>query len=223
MTSFVNDPVLIETLDRRSICEADARLIAEMIVAIWPKPGRTVETQTADLVAQWKNYDGPEAEYPRSFFIREGSSGIAHASAYPRTIRTRHGDKTVLALARVCTAPAARGRKLGDAVVRAAFNLVDRGTYPFASFKQPPPCARFMNGSERSRSTTGSSTRKLPTRKPTRSGPRCGCAILRPVIGQMTKSTCWVPGGDRHFGAERSADAEEFLSPVLPQIAAMRR
>lgn len=125
----------IETIDQRTISEENARSIAELLVAIWPKPGRTVETRTAEMLERWKDYDGPEAEYPRSFLVREGSRVIAHAEADPRTIRTQVGDLRVLALCRVCTDPAVRGRRLGQALVRAAFDLVDNGTYPFALFQ----------------------------------------------------------------------------------------
>ena len=125
----------IETVDRRTIREPDARAIAELLVAIWPKLGRTVESFTADILAQWKDYRGPEAEHPRSFLIRERGRVIAHSSGYPRTIGTLQGDMNVLALARVCTDPTVRGKKLGEAVVRAAFELVDDGTFPFSLFQ----------------------------------------------------------------------------------------
>jgi hypothetical protein len=125
----------IETIDHRTISIADARAIAELIVSIWPKPDRTVETFATNILAQWKDYRGPEEEHPRSFLIRENGRVVAHASAYPRTIGTSKGDITVLALARVCTDPSVRGRKLGDAVVRQTFELVDRGTFPFALFQ----------------------------------------------------------------------------------------
>jgi predicted N-acetyltransferase YhbS len=125
----------IETIDRRTIGEADARQIAELIVSIWPKPDRTVDKFTAEIVDQWKDYRGPENEHPRSFLIRDGGRLVAHSSVYPRTIGTLKGEITVLALARVCTDPAVRGRSLGDAVVRASFELVDRGPFPFALFQ----------------------------------------------------------------------------------------
>lgn len=125
----------IETLDHRTICEADARAIGELLVAIWPKPGRTVETRTAEILSQWTNYRGPENEYPRSFLVRDAGRVIAHAQADPRIVHTNTADLKVLALCRVCTNPAVRGQKLGQAVVEAAFNLVDNGTYPFALFQ----------------------------------------------------------------------------------------
>ena len=125
----------IETLDRRTITESDARAIAELLVAIWPKLGRTVESRTEEMLYQWKNYSGPETEHARSFVVREGDRVVAHAGIEPRTIGTSEGDITVLALARVCTDPAVRGRKLGQAVVRAAFDLVGDGSFPFALFQ----------------------------------------------------------------------------------------
>jgi predicted N-acetyltransferase YhbS len=125
----------VETLDRRNLSPADARAIAELVVSIWPKPGRTVETMAAEMLTQWRDYRGPERQHPRSFIIREAGRVIAHASFDPRMIGTPADAMTVLALARVCTNPAARGRKLGQAVVRAAFNLVDDGSFPFSLFQ----------------------------------------------------------------------------------------
>jgi GNAT superfamily N-acetyltransferase len=133
----------IETIDRRTISEADARAIAELIVSIWPKPDRTVDNFTADMLTQWSNYQGPKDQHPRSVAIREAGRVMAHASAYPRTIGTRQGDMTVLALARVCTDPAVRGKRYGDAVVRAAFALVDETVFPFALFQTTPQVRPF--------------------------------------------------------------------------------
>jgi predicted GNAT family N-acyltransferase len=133
----------IETIDRRTISTADARVIAELIVSIWPKPGRTVDTFTDEIEVQWKDYRGPEDQHPRSFLIREGGRVVAHSSAYPRTIVTLKGEITVLALARVCTDPSVRGRKFGDAVVRAAFELVDQCTFPFSLFQTSTDVRRF--------------------------------------------------------------------------------
>jgi predicted GNAT family N-acyltransferase len=133
----------IENIDRRTIGEADARAIAQLIVSIWPKPDRTVDSFAADMLTQWKDYDGPEDQHPRSFLIRESGRIVAHASVYPRTIETVKGEITVLALARVCTDPSVRGRKLGDAVMRACFELVDRGQFRFSLFQTTPDVRAF--------------------------------------------------------------------------------
>jgi predicted N-acetyltransferase YhbS len=135
ISQATSDSPKIEIIDRRTIGEADARAIAELIVSIWPKLDRTVDTFTAEILKQWKDYRGPENKHPRSFLIREGGRVVAHASIYPRTIATSKGEITVLALARVCTDPVVRGRKLGDAIVRASFALIDQNQFPFALFQ----------------------------------------------------------------------------------------
>jgi predicted N-acetyltransferase YhbS len=125
----------VETLDRRALRDADARAISELVVSIWPKPGRTVESLATEMATQWRNYEGPEEQHPRSFVVREGDRVVAHASFDPRAISTENGEINVLALARVCTDPAARGRRLGQSVVQAAFELVDQGAFPFSLFQ----------------------------------------------------------------------------------------
>src|SRR3990170_3536820 len=91
----------VETLDRRRLTEPDARAIAELLCAVWPKPGRTVETRTEQLLAEWRHYAGPDAQHPRSIIIREQGRVIAHSGADPRTIGTLRGEITILALGRV--------------------------------------------------------------------------------------------------------------------------
>jgi predicted GNAT family N-acyltransferase len=133
----------IETIDLRTITETDAQAIATSFVAIWPKPGRTVETMTSSLLSQWRDYRGPDAQHPRAFVIREDGRVTAHAAAYPRVVGTAAGEMTLMALARVCTDPVARGRKLGQAVTKAALELVDNGPFPFALFQTNEQVAPF--------------------------------------------------------------------------------
>jgi predicted N-acetyltransferase YhbS len=125
----------IETLDCRTLTEPDARAISELLCAVWPKPGRTVDSRTVQLLSEWRDHSGPEEQHPRCFVVRESGRMIAHSGAYPRTIGTQEGELTILALARVCTDPAARGRQLGAAVVRETFKLVDDGTFPWSLFQ----------------------------------------------------------------------------------------
>lgn len=135
--------VKLESIDRRTMNESDARAIAELIVAVWPKPGRTVEFRMAQLVDPWRDYDGPEAQHPRSILVREGGRVIAHSGAEPRTIRTSQGEITVLALGKVCTDPAQRGRGLGLAVILETFRLVDDGTFRWSLFQTTPDVRPF--------------------------------------------------------------------------------
>lgn len=122
-----------ETLDRRRLTAADALPVAELLVQVWPR--RTLDERVAQLTQDWRDWRGPEAEFPRSVIIREGGRVVAHAAALPRSIGTSEGQVTILALAQVCTDPAERGRKLGQAVVRAVFDLVDHGPFRHSLFQ----------------------------------------------------------------------------------------
>lgn len=123
----------VETIDRRRMSENDLRAIAELLNCVFTK--RSLEVRMARLIADWPNYQGPEAMYPRSLVVREGDRIVAHAAALPRTIGTSEGEITVLALVHVCTHPDARGKKFGQAVVRAVFDLVDHGPYEHCLFQ----------------------------------------------------------------------------------------
>jgi predicted N-acetyltransferase YhbS len=123
----------VETLDRRTMTDADGRAVAALLVKVFPR--RTFEERLEQLVGQWRDWRGPEAEFPRSVIVRDGDRVIAHAAAWPRTIGTREGEMTILALAQVCSDPARRGEKLGQAVVRAVFDAVDHGPFPHSLFQ----------------------------------------------------------------------------------------
>lgn len=123
----------VETLDRRHISDADVRAIAELLNKVFTR--RSIEVRIARLIDDWPQYNGPEATFPRSLVIREDGRLVAHAAALPHTIGTSEGDLTVLGLVHVCTDPDARGQKLGQAVTRAAFDLVDHGPFSHALFQ----------------------------------------------------------------------------------------
>ncbi len=123
----------IETLDRRQLTEAEALPIAELLVKVFPK--RPLDERLARFLGQVRGYDGPEEFYPRSLIVRDGDRVVAHAAASPRTIGTSEGDMSIIALSLVATDPDCRGQKLGQAVVRAVFDLVDHGPYAFSLFQ----------------------------------------------------------------------------------------
>jgi predicted GNAT family N-acyltransferase len=123
----------VESLDRRTLSEGDARAVAELLVKVWPR--RTFDERVDILMNQWRDYRGPDAEFPRTLIIRENGRVIAHAAAMPRTIGTSQGDITILALASVCSDPEMRGRGLGEKVVRAAFDTVDHGPFAHSLFQ----------------------------------------------------------------------------------------
>jgi predicted N-acetyltransferase YhbS len=128
-----SDKMQVEILDRRQLSEAEARPVAELLVKVFPR--RSFDERLAKFMNDWRDYSGPEAEFPRSMIIRDGGRVLAHAAATPRTIGTSEGELTVVALARVATDPEVRGRRLGQAVVRAVFDLVDHGPFQHSLFQ----------------------------------------------------------------------------------------
>jgi predicted N-acetyltransferase YhbS len=125
----------VEILDARTLSDADARAIAELLVKVWPKPGKTVEFRQQQMLDMGRGYHGSDAQAPRSALIRENGRVIAHAALIPRTIGTTAGELTIAGLARVCTDPDCRGQGLGELVVRAIFDVVDDGSFSFAFFQ----------------------------------------------------------------------------------------
>jgi predicted GNAT family N-acyltransferase len=125
----------VEIIDARKLSDADARAIGELLVKVWPKPGKTVEFRQQQMLDMGHGYDGPDAQAPRSALIRENSRVIAHAALIPRTISTTAGEFNIAGLARVCTDPDYRGHGLGELVVKAIFDAVDDGAFRFALFQ----------------------------------------------------------------------------------------
>ena len=133
----------VETLDARNLAEADALAIAKLLVRVWPKLGKTVEFRRQQMLALGEGYEGPDHQAPRCFVIREEGRVIAHSTYFARSITTHAGPLTIAGLARVCSDPDCRGQKLGEQVVRAVFQLVDDGVFPFALFQTTPEVRPF--------------------------------------------------------------------------------
>ena len=133
----------VETLDARRLSKANAREIAELLVRVWPKPDKNVEFRLRQMLALGDGYDGPENQAPRCFVVRSSGRVIAHATFLPRTISTTAGLLTIAGLARVCSDPEYRGQKLGEKVVRAVFELIDQGAFPFSLFQTTPAIRPF--------------------------------------------------------------------------------
>ena len=151
-----------EILDRRHLTDAEARPMAELLAKVFTKR-RASTSGCALLMDNWRDYDGPEELYPRSVIIREGGRVVAHAAAAPRTIGTSEGDLTVLGLVHGRTDPDARGRKLGQTVVRAVFDLVDHGPYPHCAVSNVAQRAAVLR--EARRGAGHESNRQLARRR----------------------------------------------------------
>ncbi len=133
----------VESLDARTLSQADARAIAELLVRVWPESPKTVEIRQQQMLDMGHDYHGSDEQVPRSFLLRENGRVIAHSAIITRTIGTSQGELTIAGLARVCTDPGLRGRGLGVLVVRPVFDLVDQGAFAFSLFQTTPEVRPF--------------------------------------------------------------------------------
>ncbi len=133
----------VESLDARTLSQADARAIAELLVRVWAKSPKTVEIRQQQMLDMGRDYQGSDEQAPRSFLLRENDRVIAHSAIITRTIGTSQGELTIAGLARVCTDPDLRGRGLGALVVRPVFDLVDQGAFAFSLFQTTPEVRPF--------------------------------------------------------------------------------
>ena len=133
----------IETVLTRELTEADALAIGELLIEVWPKPGVTAADRAAVLRTNRGDIDAPDDIASQSLVMREGGRVVGHALVFPRTIDTVAGEMTIAALGSVCTHPELRGRRLGEALVRAAWRTVDSGRLPFSLFQTSDKASKF--------------------------------------------------------------------------------
>lgn len=136
----------LEIWDARYFTPYQARTIGELIHQTWPKPHLTAEDRAAQQTAIGRQYVGPARQAPRALVIVEDGRVVAHAAMVPRQARTEQGEPLLIGgLARVCTSPEVRGRGYGEAVVRAAFGLIDAGDFQFSLFQTNEQVAGFYD------------------------------------------------------------------------------
>jgi predicted N-acetyltransferase YhbS len=128
-------PPTVETWDSRTLSHEQALAIGELLVQVWPKPNVTAEDRAQQQLAFGRDYEGPDAQAPRSYVVLQDGRVVGHSLIFARTVRTMAGELTIAALARVCSDPNLRGQGLGEAVVRAAFGAVDLGDFPFSYYQ----------------------------------------------------------------------------------------
>ena len=133
----------IETLDARTLTDADAWAIGELLAIVWPNPEKPAEFRRQQMLEMGRGYTGSDEQAPRSFIIREAGKVIAHSAILPRTIGTSEGKITIAGLARVCANPSQRGRGLGAIIAKAALEVIDSGAFPCSLFQTSPEVRPF--------------------------------------------------------------------------------
>jgi len=114
----------VEVFDTRTLSEADLRAIAELLVATWPNPEKTVAFRIQQQIDLGRQFADAKSAFPLSLLVREGERVVAHGCLVPRRIGTSAGEMLVAGLAKVCTDSTSRKKGLGATVVRAVFDLV---------------------------------------------------------------------------------------------------
>lgn len=116
----------VEVFDIRTLSEADLRSIAELLVATWPHPEKTVAFRIEQQKELCRQFADSNNRFPLSLLVRDGERVIAHACLIPRRIGTSAGEILVAGLAKVCTDSTCRKKGLGATLVRAVFEIVDK-------------------------------------------------------------------------------------------------
>ncbi len=142
-TATLDLTMQIETLDARTLTDAEARAIGELLAIVWPNPEKSAEFRMQQMLDMGRGYTGSNAQAPRSFVIREAGKVIAHSAILPRTIATSTGDMTIAGLARVCADPDQRGRGLGAIIAKAALAVIDSGAFSCSLFQTSPAVRPF--------------------------------------------------------------------------------
>ncbi len=128
----------IVDLDSRHLTPEETHAIVSLIYRVWPSTTRTRE----EVVANYRSIQervgiiNPSSrQVPRRHILWEGDAVIAHASTFERVITTPTGTLPVMALGAVAVHPDHRGKGLGRAVVRRAFERVQRGDFAVSLFQ----------------------------------------------------------------------------------------
>ncbi len=125
----------LRIVDLASLTAKDARAIIEVKRSVWPNEDPPLDEAARLWQAKWQGYDGPPKQRPECAVVYEGDRTVAVGQSFARKIHTTAGPFTVLALAGVACHPDFQKRGYGRAVVRAAFDRVDAGTFPACLFQ----------------------------------------------------------------------------------------
>jgi len=133
---------VVETFLVSELSADDCAALDALGLAVYP-PG-SFDGFRVPVSAPAPEIDWPAERARRVFFVRHddglGRRQIVATSQFlPRRIRTSQGPLDALALAGVKTHPDFRHLGLGSAVVRAAFEHVDRGVFPVSFFQTGVP------------------------------------------------------------------------------------
>lgn len=115
------------------LSESEATAMLSLLNNVWPSK----EKSLPELVEEWLTGRSEVASRDnlQHIVIWEEGRVIAYANTFARQIHTSAGVLTVMGLSGVCVASSCRGKGLGKAIVRRAFEQVDRGLFPVSLYQ----------------------------------------------------------------------------------------
>ncbi len=126
-----------ECLEWQDLKAEDALQVGELTFVIWgPKDKPDARPSPA---GNYTDYSGPANRRPRRYVVRDGGRIVSHASVFAREIDVAGRRYTAAALGGVCTYEQYRGKGYAAEVVRAIFQLVDRGDFELCLFQTGIP------------------------------------------------------------------------------------
>lgn len=126
----------VEVIDRQKLPPGDRQCIGNLRHRTWPA---SPSSEPRFASAPPLDIDWPAAQQAQFHLIRDQGVIIAVACSVPRRVRCGEQDLDVLALEGVVCQPDYRGQGLGAAVVRSAFQRVDRGAFRLSLFQTAVP------------------------------------------------------------------------------------
>ena len=132
----------VEALNSETFAKGCGEQMAALLCLVWPKPGRTVATRVEKMLGEIDVADG--LMRPRSFVVREEGEVIACGQLLPRVVGTTQGERGhCRARSRLLASFAPRSRSSARAIVRAAFEVIDRGEFEWSLFQTSPQVRPF--------------------------------------------------------------------------------
>ncbi len=125
----------VETIPLRSISEAKALEIGELLARVWQKPEKDARFRADQLLDAGRFADPAALVPPTSCVVYDGPRVVGHAMIQQRNVRIGGAPFAVVALSKVCSDPERRGQGIGPAAARAAFAPIDAGVISFALFQ----------------------------------------------------------------------------------------
>lgn len=121
---------MVQCIPADQTCREDLLAMVALAAKVWPDDVDDIQAAADRIAASTRT----EPDW-RNWIVRGDGQILAKAHTFARTIADERGERTILALAGVCSDPDRRGEGLGKSLVKNALDPVDNGEYPASLFQ----------------------------------------------------------------------------------------